>query len=348
MDKNKKDDIVRLSASRIKTLGECSYYYYCRYHLKLPDKSNSGAKRGSVCHDLFELLTKSKWIGYAKEIYDSGCDLNNFDLVKRFIRAKCRKYELELLEADKKTGKTNIDMIYDMVCVGLSSGFFPEENEEIIDSEYAFDISDDELRFRIVGFIDKIVFDKKTKTIRISDYKSSKEKFKGEDLETNLQAMMYVLAANYLKNAKAIPDFKSAKAKFIFLRFPKNPYQELEFTEEQLDGFKHYLSYISDTISNFTEKDARADFASEDPKRRWKCSTKSGWKCAYKDPFDYYGLYEDGKLIRTVFEDDWAQKDQFIKLEKNQSWEKLTYAGCPAHNFAQKTGDNKKTDPFDF
>lgn len=344
MKNKQQQELARLSASRIKTLGECSYYYFARYHLKLPDKSNSGAMRGSVCHDLFELLTKPKWIGLAKTIHDADGDVNVSPLVCRFLRAKCRKYGLEMMEEDKKSKKTNIGLIYEMIAVGLNAGFFPEEHEEIIDSEYAFDITDEDLKFRIVGFIDKILFDKKSKEIKISDYKSSKDQFKGEDLETNIQAMMYVLAAHYLRKTGKLPNFKKAVARFIFLRFAENPYQNLEFTDEQIGGFKHYLAYLNEIICNFSENDAMADFAANDPKRRWKCSTKSGWKCVYKDPFDYYALMEGEKTIRTVFEEDWLQKEQFITLPEGQTWEKKSYAGCPAHSAAFYA----QQDHFDF
>ena len=42
-----------LSASRIKTAQSCSWLYWCKYKLKLPDTSNDGARRGSICHLIF-------------------------------------------------------------------------------------------------------------------------------------------------------------------------------------------------------------------------------------------------------------------------------------------------------
>ena len=47
---------VTLSASRIKTAQSCSWLYWFKYILKAPDKSNDGAKRGTICHLVFELL----------------------------------------------------------------------------------------------------------------------------------------------------------------------------------------------------------------------------------------------------------------------------------------------------
>ena len=39
------EELVRLSASRIKTLQSCSWSYYSNYVLKLPQTNNSGAMR---------------------------------------------------------------------------------------------------------------------------------------------------------------------------------------------------------------------------------------------------------------------------------------------------------------
>ena len=61
MEKPKKDVRERvLSASRLKTLETCSWSYWCNYHLKLPQKQNEGALRGTVCHLVFEMLVKKK------------------------------------------------------------------------------------------------------------------------------------------------------------------------------------------------------------------------------------------------------------------------------------------------
>ena len=47
---------VRLSASRLKTLQSCTWLYYCKYILKLPDTTNSGALRGTHIHLILEIL----------------------------------------------------------------------------------------------------------------------------------------------------------------------------------------------------------------------------------------------------------------------------------------------------
>ncbi len=52
--------MIKLSASRIKTLQSCTFLYWVKYHLKLPDQTNSGALRGTGTHSILEFLKKPK------------------------------------------------------------------------------------------------------------------------------------------------------------------------------------------------------------------------------------------------------------------------------------------------
>ena len=47
---------IKLSASKIKTAEGCSWLYYTKYVLKLPDISNSGASRGTICHLILKIM----------------------------------------------------------------------------------------------------------------------------------------------------------------------------------------------------------------------------------------------------------------------------------------------------
>ena len=71
-----------LSASRLKTLETCSWSYWCNYHLKLPQKQNEGALRGTVCHLVFEMLVKKK---HKKHFNKKGYELlSEFIVMKLF------------------------------------------------------------------------------------------------------------------------------------------------------------------------------------------------------------------------------------------------------------------------
>ena len=302
-----------LSASRIKTLETCSWTYWLNYHLKIPQRSNDGSDRGTICHTIFELLLNKRHLKNYKRIIkknaidgDKGVD----KLVKK-------------LSAKVKLDESNYKLLNDMILVGLKNDFFGEGGE-IVKPEYDFDITNEEPKYHIKGFIDKPI--KIKKEMHIIDYKSSKYKFRGDDLEANIQAMMYSLASK-----KLWPKLKPI-VKFLFLRFPKQPIQELIFTDEQIKGFEHYLEHINDYINKFDEESARANFAVDSQKNKWMCQI-GGWKCPYKDPYKYYVKVNDkGEVVETSLENNFKDIKGF-KIETRD------YEGCPKFQSSSKKDD---------
>ena len=90
------NDIVKLSASKIKTAQQCSWTYWCKYELKLPDTSNDGASRGTICHNVFELLGDKHKAEFNKIIKD--------DTVwnTKFVAAQVKKEAKELNVNDQE------------------------------------------------------------------------------------------------------------------------------------------------------------------------------------------------------------------------------------------------------
>ena len=308
-----KQSLKTLSASRIKTLETCSWVYWNNYHAKVPQSQNDGALRGTICHTVFELLLNKRHLKNYKRIIkknaidgDKGVD----KLVKK-------------LSAKVKLDESNYKLLNDMILVGLKNDFFGEGGE-IVKPEYDFDITNEEPKYHIKGFIDKPI--KIKKEMHIIDYKSSKYKFRGDDLEANIQAMMYSLASK-----KLWPKLKPI-VKFLFLRFPKQPIQELIFTDEQIKGFEHYLEHINDYINKFDEESARANFAVDSQKNKWMCQV-GGWKCPYKDPYKYYVKVNDkGEVIETSLENNFKDIKGF-KVETRD------YEGCPKFQSSSKKDD---------
>jgi hypothetical protein len=110
--------------------------------------------------------------------------------------------------------------------------------------------------------------------------------------------------------------------KFLFLRFPKQPIQELSFTDEQIKGFEHYLEHINAYIDKFDENSAKANFAIDNDKNKWMCQV-GGWKCPYKDPYEYYVKINDkNEVIETSLENNFKDTQGF-KIETRK------YEGCP-------------------
>lgn len=303
-----------LSASRIKTLETCSWVYWNNYHAKIPQTQNDGALRGTICHTVFELLLNPRH----KHHYDKIIKSNSISGSKPITRL------VKKLKSKVGLDESNFDILDQMIMVGLKHDFFGEKDGKIISPEYAFEIKNDLPKYHIKGFIDKPI--KSKNKMVIIDYKSSKAKFRGDDLEANIQAMMYSLASK-----KLWPKLKPI-IRFLFLRFPKQPIQELEFTDDQIKGFEYYLEHINDYINKFDEDSAKANFAIDNDKNKWMCGI-GNWRCPYRDSYEYYvKLNEKDEIIESSLTSD-------FKNTEGYTIEKRKYYGCPKFN-TQKTKDD--------
>lgn len=331
MEKQKQpQELSPLSASKTKTLENCSWSYWCNYHLKLPQGKNEGAQKGEVCHWVFEILIKDKYKSRVSKIIQSDTiqtDKPLDRLIKIFI---------------KRAGLPNTPSIYEhvlqMVMVGLKNDFYVKGGK-LVAPEFKFDIS--KPTFRIKGFMDKpfIV----GKNILIDDYKSSKQKFKGEEEESNVQALFYSYAAKQLW-----PELKPI-IRFIFLQYPKDPIMTVEFSEDTLRGFEMYLTEMQKRVNVFNEISAKSSFAADrepkddgfngkllcgfakTPDQKKKDGTKM-WHCPYKFAFKYYVIKKDGKIVKT-----YLTKEEVRPLENGEVLELANYEGCPRHRNAIDT-----------
>jgi len=329
-----------LSASRIKTFESCSWIYYCKYNLKLPDKSNDGAKRGNCVHLVLECLLNPRH----KKHYDTLIEkrmISSAPPVERLIRKQAKKEDLVLTNENKQ-------MIREMILVALESDFFCKGGE-LFKSEFEFIIESDDPKYKIKGFIDKMARFPNN-TLKIYDYKTSKSKFEGEEITNNVQSMAYQLYG------KKVEGFDNVFSDFLFLRFPDDPTVEINFDDEKLDGFELYLEYLFEQINNFDERHATTNLAAHKPfakkgegfKGRTMCGRagfagqkkKDGnpmWHCAFKFPFDYYVKQDkDGRVIESAFEKkDLTESKGCTILQKK-------YSGCPAFNNCGAIGNNEE------
>ncbi|HBY68516.1 MAG TPA: hypothetical protein DEG69_12670 [Flavobacteriaceae bacterium] len=247
-------------------------------------------------------------------------------LVKKLCEQFEKKYDLPM------TSEDNYKLLDKMIIVGLKYDFFGKDGK-VIEPEYEFLIDNEDPRYKVRGFIDKPI--RYTDgSIKIVDYKSSKKKFSKDELDGNLQAMIYSLASK-----KFWPEFKP-KVEFLFLKFPKSPSQELEFSEEELTGLEHYLAHVYQLINNFSEEDAKSNYAKNKDGYQWLCKAGRTWRCPYIDPFDYYKVVDkEGKTLRSSFKND-------LKAKEGETIEKAKYEGCPA--WPTKKEEQEIKDFFDF
>jgi hypothetical protein len=331
-----KAELKALSASRIKTLESCSWLYWCNYQLKLPQVQNDGAKKGDICHRIFELLLNPKHkTTYSKIV--KAKTITKVHPIEKLVTLYAKQLELKL------TGEVLVQLD-EMILVGLESDFFIK-GAKLIEAEFKFDLQNQSPRYYIKGFMDKPFMT--DKEVIIDDFKSSKKKFEGEDQESNVQAMIYSLAAK-----KLWPD-KSPTVRFIFLQFPDDPMMKLSFSEDTLKGFEYYLASVQERIDRFGEADAKSSFAYDMPdakggefKGKLMCGfarsptelKKDGtkkWHCPYKFAFDYWVVYKPDGAIRTSAFD----KDK-VNLKEGERIEKKRYDGCPRFNGSSNALNN--------
>lgn len=314
-------DKITLSASKIKLFETCSWAYYCKYHLKLKDPPNAGAARGTVSHLIFEILLKERHRKEFDKIISSQ-NVESSPSITRLINKTSKKLGVAHPE--------HYEMIKQMILVGLNNNFLCKEAVKV-EAESEFKIENN--NFIINGFIDKKA-GYKDGSIEVFDYKSSKSKFTEDEINFNLQNLMYSLAC--FKTDGKIP-----KVTFIFLRFPKKPNQVApQCTTDILKGFEEYLTFIAKQMSEFNVAIAKENVAAKCKEKKWLCGKNEYrgqrkndgsliWGCPFKFGFEYYALIDDkGKVLNTSLENDLTATDKQVIVKK-------TYAGCPA--FSKKT-----------
>jgi len=328
-----------LSASRIKTLQSCSWLYHTKYVLNLPDGSNDGAKRGSICHLIFEVLGHPK----RKKLYSNLVKARDVFASKSIARLILK--HAKSLEVDDDE---NINLIKEMTLNGLMYDFFGAKlgKPTIAVSEQDFDIvvNEGKFRYRIKGFIDKLFLYKKKKFALIRDFKTSKQKFKGKEISDNLQDYMYSLAVKRL-----FPEYANRQSEFLFLKFSLNDSDDSgvismqPIDDEDLEGFEFQLTQIQTYLDNFSEKEAVSNLAYHQgyPKdnsfggiiqcgrAKFKGDLKKDgslmWHCPMKFPFDYYvSLNAEGEAIKSFLTKE--------EIPDGAPYEVRHYSGCPAFN----------------
>ena len=305
-----------LSYSKIKTFQHCSQKYYASYFLKLPDPGNDGSNRGNVTHQILEILATEKRRGLAQSLIKKGTCKKDRGLW-RLIQIYARQFNVD--------NEDNLKQIDQFIITALNCDFLGPENtvERFIEKDFDIEFEDKKLGilFRVKGFIDwsALISQDESLFLISRDYKTSKQRFDTQEVKTSMQGAIYQMALSVL-----FPKIKLKEFKFIFLKFPKNPYQEFPiFSDSEMTGFQIYLSEIQKRLTVFTEKDIGSNYGKLNDKMRFLCGpAKSGWICPHQNPLDYYVLLNDkGEIIKSSFKEDLVAKE-------DEKVEKRYYSGC--------------------
>ena len=350
-------DKVRLSASRVGTAKKCSWVYWSKYVNKIPDSSNTGASRGSVCHNVFEYLGKSRHKKHYDSILEKG-SISGSEAVSKLVKIQASQQDPPVDSDDE------LDMIDEFIVNGLNYEFYGNDKEQSFKSfseqTFELEINEKGKSYYIYGFIDKLFLYDKGKRAVVRDFKTSKKIYTGSEITDNLQNLMYCLAVK-----KLYPKCKEIRTEFLFLKFDMSEDilgEEGEgvlrmdvISEEELEGFEYHLTDIQSYLDNFDEDCATSNFAADQPYATdgtfsgpISCGyakypghlKKDGslmWHCNYKFPFDYWILKDaDGKIIQSV------KDGEEYKLVANESEgevvQKLHYEGCPKFNAPKDSG----------
>lgn len=323
------DDGIYQRSSSIKSFESCSWLYYCNYVLKIPQQSNRGALMGNVCHSFFECLLKPRHKHLYPKLIKAGT-VNGSPSTARWVRKLIAQNQLP---PDKET----FQRVDSMIMVGLKTDFYVKGGK-IVGNEYRFKFKNETPKYSIYGTMDKVAI--KGQEVIIDDFKSSKMKYVGEDKESGVQALMYSLACK-----KMWPD-KTPRLRFVFLQYPDEPTQEVQFTEAQLKGFEYYLEAMQHKFDSFTPRDAHKNFAADKPiptdgsfggKLSCGFAKKPGqlkkdgtpmWHCPYKFAFKYFVVKEGNKVVKS-----YLKREEF-ELKEGQTVEVVDYEGCPRYKDA--------------
>ena len=336
---------VILSASKIKTAQSCSWKYWCKYHLNLPEKNNDGARRGTICHNVFEYLSSQK----TKSSYNKILEKQDAFAVK--------KIKDMILSQAKDLGvddDSNLGEIKNMILNGLSCNFHGEELGIPTKSFAELDFNINQNGYHIRGFIDQLFLYEDKKIALVRDYKTSKKMFSGKDIDDNLQDYMYCLAVKHL-----FPEYEDIFSEFLFLKFIDREQEEIipesrkgvirmaQLSEDDLEGFEMQLAHVQSYLENFDEEDAKSSFAYDKgfpcynsfsgrldcgfakEKGQLKVDGTPMLACAFKFDFGYVAIYdEEGNFLKNVFEDEFTEDI----VPDGGTYKILKYGGCPRHN----------------
>lgn len=247
---------IRISASSLKALADCTMAFYYSRILKLPEKEWPRTIIGSLVHSIFECLRNPRHRKHYDLIVLKTKDGVWHELspaVKRLVKMWKDKYNID---------QSLLDDLNEMLHVGINCTDFLWEKADIdpvtgtpkvYGPEHAFTLilpSGAEIR----GYIDDMAVVDGVMVVR--DYKSAKNKPPMADLPNNVQALMYQL---YVWLTFGLP----ARVEFVYLRHgptKRTNDKHLQIVQPvpvaAFTGFIDHLENLYPRINQFSLEDA--------------------------------------------------------------------------------------------
>lgn len=241
---------IRISASRLKTLKDCSMKFYYENIALLPSDSHHKTRQGSCLHRLFELIMVPKRATLFRALVMEPDTAAIPEFIPRYILTYDRLHHIAPYEMSAMISMLRVAF------AGIRPHFVNAAGEYSPPPQVY-----NEKRFRmelgsatISGVIDLLLVwpDRAV----VLDIKTQKDKFVRKDLPDNIQACMYMLAVRAECGMTPNVDF-------ILVRHPptkRHPELHLQRTAAlstgALDGLAEYLKDMYGVINAFGIEDA--------------------------------------------------------------------------------------------
>ncbi len=247
---------LRISASSLKALTDCTMAFYYDRILKLPQKQWPRTIIGSLVHSIFECLRNPRHRKHYDLIVHSDKQGVSYQLstpLARLVNMWQEKYTIEqdlLTDLNEllHVGLNCIDFHWSAADLDPVTGA-----RRVYGPEHAFHMKLAD-GVEVKGFIDDMAVVNGVMNVR--DFKSAKNKPSMAELPNNVQALTYQA---YCWLTFGLP----ARVEFVYLRHgptKRTPTKHLQIVEPAsptvIAGFLDYVSHIYGRINQFTLEDA--------------------------------------------------------------------------------------------
>lgn len=269
---------IRISASRLKTLKDCSLLFWYTEIQRLPERTHHKTLQGSCIHSLFECLLNPKRVAVLRAILKDGFSLTAHPVVARFIRFYDAKhgiapYEMEAMEGMLRVAFLTIKPHFDIYFAALDAGQ-PAPFRYYTEKRFQMQVGEATMS----GFIDLLlVWPDRALVI---DLKSQGKKWTVAEVPHNVQAILYQLAC--LREFGLIPavDFvmvRHAPSK----RYPRMHLQSVAApSRAHLAGLETYIESMYGVVNQFGMEEALSH-----PHDSISFCEKV---CQFREPFTYW------------------------------------------------------------
>ena len=318
---------MRISASSIKTLNTCNFLFYYSYLLRGETFLSPKTVLGSCVHEVFEALSNKRHRHLVEELLNQS-NPNVFTITPLY------KLVTKILKRNKLTDKMWLKDANMLIVNGLREDFYQDKAISHFKAEHEFWIKEKDLEVR--GFIDRAAIYPPTEKYPLGyvvcrDFKSQKELFTKDELDFNIQALIYQWA---LYRETGLPIF----IEFVMLRHGIRQIVPWS-SEDKIKGTISYLEYVSKYVNAFDIQKAKQNLAADDPNKEWLCGKwakakdqlkKDGqpyFSCWARWPRTMYSVFkEDGDIKYTTDDPSSIKSDEWDNVKS------FKFGGCPAFN----------------